>query len=107
MPRDYLAQGEDESLRRLCEALVGWFLNDAKCFEMNPHRMSRVGEPPMSVGICRQKVAEFIVDDWFGDRQDREQGGSQCQSEQSNSGNRLRSMACHLAESALELLKPV
>ena len=93
-------------MRRLREALIGRFLNDAEGFEVNPHGMRRIGEPPVSERVCRQQVAEFIVDDWLWNRQDRQQRGSQRKSKQSNRNHRKRAVACKCAESALQYSEP-
>ena len=76
------------SLGRRIHRCVRRMLEDMKSVQKNPHRMWRIGQPAMSKSVCRQQIAEFIVNFrlWHrlprqkrhsredGDRADRQEG---------------------------------
>jgi hypothetical protein len=105
MMKEYFPHSQNHALRGLSDALVRRLLDEAKAFEVDPHRVRRIRQPPVRIGVSCQQVREFIVDDWFGNRQDRQQDGSQSHSEQSNCGYRKRSSARKPAKAVLEFLK--
>ena len=76
MMEEYFPRSQDHPLCGLSDALIGGSMNDAKGLEVDPHGVSGIRQPPVCVGVCRQQVREFIVDDRFWNWQKRQQSGS-------------------------------
>jgi len=45
--------------------------DDVEALEVNPHRVGNICQFPMSKGIRREKVAEFIVPPWLRNAKNR------------------------------------
>ena len=71
MVEDYLACGEEHPLRGEIHRRISGLLNYVERLEVDPHRMSWVGEAATGESISHQKVTELIVNAGRGDRQNR------------------------------------
>ena len=55
---------------------------------MDPHRVGGVREPPARQRVRQEQLAEFIMNQWLGDRLDGEHGGPNGQRPQADGNYR-------------------
>ena len=79
MTENQLADREHRPLSRLRETLVRGLLENAERLEVHPHGVRGIGEASVSEGISGEQVAEFVVNDGFGDRFDGQDGEAKSQ----------------------------
>jgi hypothetical protein len=63
-----LAEGEYEAGGRRVLRGIGGMLQDVECVEEDPHRVWWIGEAAVSEGVGGKQVAEFVVNDGYGNR---------------------------------------
>jgi hypothetical protein len=60
MAADDLTCGENQTLRWRILGHIRGPLDDMETFEMHPHRMSCVGQSPVSESVRCEQIAEFV-----------------------------------------------
>ena len=71
-----LSEGHDQALSRGEHGGVSRVPEHIKGLEVDPQRVGRVGEAPVSECVCGQQVTELIVKRRRGDGEDGQQGGA-------------------------------
>ena len=57
----HFAQRQYQPLSRRIHRHISRVPDHMKCFEVHPHRVRRIGQPPVRKSIRRQQITEFIV----------------------------------------------
>src|SRR5262249_44968314 len=62
---------------------VGWLVNDVETFEVNPHGVGGIRDPPVSERVGCQQVTELVVKTRLGNAENGDQRDAQQQNQES------------------------
>jgi hypothetical protein len=106
MPKNDLAEGENQSLERGIHRGIGRVKDDVKGFQMHPHCRRGIGEASVGKSVTGEQKTELVVDVRMRDRHPREDGQPHGQSGEAAKQDAQLAAASHRGEQMLRFREP-